>query len=103
SEGEDLWKEVVVASRCGQPSAVDENAFVYDISYQTQDQFSMSGQIVMIVMRIHGGSSFQGLSGLTIFSSPLRLLEQQSLWTDIVLVLFTSIQKMWIKSMCKSR
>ncbi|CAI2193779.1 4452_t:CDS:2, partial [Funneliformis geosporum] len=105
SEGEDLWKEVVVASRCGQPSAVDKNEFVYDTSYQIQDQYSMSGQIVMIVMRIHCGSSFPGLSGLnpfTIFNSPSRLLKQQSLWTVIVLVLFTSIQKMWIKSMCKN-
>ncbi|CAI2193214.1 19652_t:CDS:2 [Funneliformis geosporum] len=87
SEGEDLWKEVVVASRCGQPSAVDKNEFVYDTSYQIQDQYSMSGQIVMIVMRIHCGSSFPGLSGLnpfTIFNSPSRLLKQQSLWTVIV-------------------
>ncbi|CAG8704611.1 15539_t:CDS:1 [Cetraspora pellucida] len=29
SEGEDLWKRVVVASKCGQKSAVDDDDFVY--------------------------------------------------------------------------
>ncbi|GET00242.1 hypothetical protein GLOIN_2v1555135 [Rhizophagus clarus] len=29
SEGKDLWKEVVIASRCGQPSVMDNNDYVY--------------------------------------------------------------------------
>ena len=66
SEGENLWEEVVVASRCGQPSEVDDDEFVYGYtSYRTQGQFFLNWRIMVErILKIHDNNSFPRLNYL---------------------------------------
>ncbi|CAG8499534.1 5006_t:CDS:2 [Funneliformis mosseae] len=93
SEGDDLWKKVVVASRCTKVSEVDNDT---DTNYRTQDKFYLNGQVMVeMMLRVHGRMSFPVLNGSNLFdtfNSLLRLPWRQCLWTTIILALFIFIQ-----------
>lgn len=53
SEGDDLWKKVVVASRCTQVSEVDKDDFVYGYQLSNPRQ-------ILCEWEVHGGEDVEG-------------------------------------------
>ncbi|PKK70667.1 hypothetical protein RhiirC2_779394 [Rhizophagus irregularis] len=76
SEGDDLWKGVVVASRCSQVSEVDRDDFVYRYQLsnlrQILTEWEDHGERML---RDHGRMSFPVLNGLNLFDTFNLLLK----------------------------
>ncbi|KAF0519689.1 hypothetical protein F8M41_016494 [Gigaspora margarita] len=96
SEGEDLWKNVVVASRCEQRSAVDDNDFVYGYQLSNPREVLSEWRIMVeMMLRVRGRMSFlmpDGLNPFAIFSLLLTRGAVDLMDSYCVGVIYFSIQ-----------